>query len=69
MLIIGDFDPDVYPVVGGGKIRVFNTVVENGVESREVVHNRERAKPLRPAAPQKRAATLSRVAALFNTLV
>ena len=32
MLIIGDFDPNAYPVVGGGKIRVFNIVVENGVE-------------------------------------
>jgi hypothetical protein len=28
----GSFLPLVYPVVNGGKIRVFNITVENGVE-------------------------------------
>ena len=69
MLIIGDFDPNVYPVVGGGKIRVFNTVVENDVESREVVHNQARAKPLRLATHQKKQPNFYSRAAFFNNSV
>jgi hypothetical protein len=68
LLIIWDFDPNVYPVVGGGKIRVFNTVVENGVESREVVHNQALAKPLRLATHQKSSPALQS-GCFFNNFV